>query len=308
MTIENRERRLRAPLRDAATRYDYVIVDTPPSLGLLTLNALTAADAVLVPMQCEYYALEGLSDLQSTIRLVSESLNPGLAIEGIVLCMVDPRQNLTQQVTSEVRAHFDGKVYDTTVPRNVRLSEAPVVRQADPALRRRVQGRAQLPRSGARVPGPPAGRTRPRPRWARDERAEAQSARPRPGGVDPGRALPCLDGGRAGAGAGARRREGTTALRTIAIEDVHPATGQPRKTFDDARLEELAASIRTQGIIQPLVVRARAGGGYELIAGERRWRAAQRAGPARGAGGDPRRRARRRRSRWRWSRTCSART
>ena len=125
VTIENRERRLRAPLRQAATLYDYVIVDTPPSLGLLTLNALTAADAVLVPMQCEYYALEGLSDLQNTIRLVSESLNPGLAIEGIVLCMVDPRQNLTQQVTSEVRAHFEGKVYDTTVPRNVRLSEAP---------------------------------------------------------------------------------------------------------------------------------------------------------------------------------------
>ena len=125
VALENRERRLRTPLREAATRYDYVIVDTPPSLGLLTLNALTAADAVLVPMQCEYYALEGLSDLQSTIRLVSESLNPGLDIEGIVLCMVDPRQNLTQQVTSEVRSHFEGKVYDTTVPRNVRLSEAP---------------------------------------------------------------------------------------------------------------------------------------------------------------------------------------
>ena len=125
VSIDNRERRLRGPLREAAARYDYVIVDTPPSLGLLTLNALTAADAVLVPMQCEYYALEGLSDLQSTIRLVSESLNPGLDIEGIVLCMVDPRQNLTQQVTSEVRSHFDGKVYATTVPRNVRLSEAP---------------------------------------------------------------------------------------------------------------------------------------------------------------------------------------
>jgi chromosome partitioning protein len=125
VAMENRERRLRVPLREAAERYDYVIVDTPPSLGLLTLNALTAADAVLVPMQCEYYALEGLSDLQNTIRLVSESLNPGLDIEGIVLCMVDPRQNLTQQVTNEVRAHFDGKVYETTVPRNVRLSEAP---------------------------------------------------------------------------------------------------------------------------------------------------------------------------------------
>jgi chromosome partitioning protein len=125
VTLENRERRLRAPLRTAAARYDYVIVDTPPSLGLLTLNALCAADAVLVPLQCEYYALEGLTDLQNTIRLVGESLNPGLAIEGIVLCMVDPRQNLTQQVTNEVRTHFDGKVYATSVPRNVRLSEAP---------------------------------------------------------------------------------------------------------------------------------------------------------------------------------------
>jgi chromosome partitioning protein len=123
--MENRERRLAGPLRAAAERYDFVLVDTPPSLGLLTLNALAAADAVLVPMQCEYYALEGLTDLQNTIRLVGESLNPGLAIEGIVLCMVDPRQNLTQQVTSEVRTHFEGRVYETVVPRNVRLSEAP---------------------------------------------------------------------------------------------------------------------------------------------------------------------------------------
>jgi len=123
--LPDRELRLRGPLREAAARYDYVFIDTPPSLGLLTLNALAAADAVLVPLQCEYYALEGLSDLQNTIRLVSQSLNPGLHIEGIVLCMVDTRQNLTEQVASEVRGHFDGKVYATTVPRNVRLSEAP---------------------------------------------------------------------------------------------------------------------------------------------------------------------------------------
>jgi chromosome partitioning protein len=123
--MSNRELRLRGPLREAATRYDFVIVDTPPSLGLLTLNALAAADAVLVPLQCEYYALEGLSDLQNTIQLVGQSLNPGLTIEGIVLCMVDSRQNLTEQVANEVRTHFAGKVYETTVPRNVRLSEAP---------------------------------------------------------------------------------------------------------------------------------------------------------------------------------------
>jgi chromosome partitioning protein len=123
--LPSRELRLRGPLREAATRYDFVILDTPPSLGLLTLNALAAADAVLVPLQCEYYALEGLSDLQNTIQLVGQSLNPGLTIEGIVLCMVDPRQNLTEQVANEVRTHFAGKVYETTVPRNVRLSEAP---------------------------------------------------------------------------------------------------------------------------------------------------------------------------------------
>jgi chromosome partitioning protein len=125
VTVEKRERRLAGPLRAAAARYDYVFVDTPPSLGLLTLNALAASDAVLVPMQCEYYALEGLSDLQNTIRLVGESLNPGLAIEGIVLCMVDPRQNLTEQVANEVRSHFGDQVYATAIPRNVRLSEAP---------------------------------------------------------------------------------------------------------------------------------------------------------------------------------------
>ncbi|HVU52956.1 MAG TPA: ParA family protein, partial [Polyangia bacterium] len=123
--LPNRELRLRASLRAAAERYDHIVIDTPPSLGLLTLNALAAADGVLVPLQCEYYALEGLSDLQNTIALVGQSLNPGLAIEGIVLCMVDTRQNLTEQVANEVRTHFSGRVYDTTIPRNVRLSEAP---------------------------------------------------------------------------------------------------------------------------------------------------------------------------------------
>jgi chromosome partitioning protein len=125
VSLPERETRLRAPLRALARDYDFVLIDTPPSLGLLTINALCAADGVLVPLQCEYYALEGLSDLQNTIGLVARSLNPGLDIDGIVLCMVDSRQNLTEQVATEVRTHFVGKVYDTSVPRNVRLSEAP---------------------------------------------------------------------------------------------------------------------------------------------------------------------------------------
>ncbi len=123
--LSEREMKLRDPLRIAAPDYDFIIIDTPPSLGLLTLNALCAADGVLVPLQCEYYALEGLSDLRATINLVGRSLNPGLGIEGILLCMVDMRQNLAEQVAAEVRKHFAGLVYDTPIPRNVRLSEAP---------------------------------------------------------------------------------------------------------------------------------------------------------------------------------------
>ena len=109
----------------AGDNYDYVFIDCPPSLELLTLNALCAADTVLVPVQCEYYALEGLSDLLSTIRIVKRSLNPKIALEGVVLTMYDGRTNLSMQVAEEVKRHFPGQVYATVIPRNVRLSEAP---------------------------------------------------------------------------------------------------------------------------------------------------------------------------------------
>jgi len=120
-----RERRLAASLAELNGRYDRVLIDCPPSLGLLTLNALTAADGVLIPIQTEYYALEGLSQLVNTIRRVRESLNPRLEIEGVLLTMYDARTKLSAQVASEVRRHMNGTVYDTVVPRSVRLSEAP---------------------------------------------------------------------------------------------------------------------------------------------------------------------------------------
>lgn len=123
--FEDRHRRLGDALKPALRSYDYVLIDCPPSLGLLTLNALVAADAVLVPLQCEYYALEGLSHLLSTIDRVRASFNPRLRLEGILLCMYDRRMNLTRQVASEVREHFDGQVFDTVIPRNVRLGESP---------------------------------------------------------------------------------------------------------------------------------------------------------------------------------------
>ncbi len=109
-------------MRDA---YEYVVVDCPPSLGLLTINGLCAADAVLVPLQCEYYALEGLSALLETVDLVRKRLNPGLAIEGLLLTMFDTRNSLCHQVTEEVRRHFPRDVFETIIPRNVRLSESP---------------------------------------------------------------------------------------------------------------------------------------------------------------------------------------
>jgi chromosome partitioning protein len=125
VSLEARESRLRTaldPLRDA---YDYVLIDCPPSLGLLTVNALVAADRVLVPLQCEYYALEGLGSLLRTVDLVKASLKPALEIEGVVLTMFDARNNLARQVMNDVRANLPGQVYETVIPRNVRLSEAP---------------------------------------------------------------------------------------------------------------------------------------------------------------------------------------
>lgn len=123
--IDNREHLLKNALDALAPNYDYIFIDCPPSLELLTVNALCAAGSLLVPVQCEYYALEGLSDLLSTVRLVKRKLNPGLALEGVLLTMFDSRTNLSLQVAEEVKRHFPGQVYATVIPRNVRLSEAP---------------------------------------------------------------------------------------------------------------------------------------------------------------------------------------
>ncbi len=125
VSVISRETKLKRALDKIRFEYDYVIIDCPPSLGLLTINALTAANSVLVPIQCEFYALEGLTQLMSTISLVQRNLNPALTLEGVVLTMFDARTNLSIQVVDEVKNHFRHKVYQTIIPRNVRLSEAP---------------------------------------------------------------------------------------------------------------------------------------------------------------------------------------
>ncbi|KWX79422.1 sporulation initiation inhibitor Soj [Paenibacillus riograndensis] len=121
----SRELKLKKALNAVKSNYDYIIIDCPPSLGILTINSLTAADSVIIPIQCEYYALEGLSQLLNTVRLVQKNLNPHLKIEGVLLTMLDARTNLGIQVIEEVKKYFQEKVYRTIIPRNVRLSEAP---------------------------------------------------------------------------------------------------------------------------------------------------------------------------------------
>jgi chromosome partitioning protein len=125
VAVENREYRLKEALDTVKANYDYIFIDSPPSLELLTLNALCAADGVLVPLQCEYFAMEGLSDLMTTVRMINKKLNPRLEIEGVVLTMYDSRTKLSEQVEKEIRGYFGSRVYDTRIPRNVRVSEAP---------------------------------------------------------------------------------------------------------------------------------------------------------------------------------------
>lgn len=123
--IERREYRLKEALAFVNADYDYALIDCPPALNMLTVNALTAADAVIIPMQCEYYALEGLSDLVGTLRKVKANLNPKIEIEALVRTMYDPRSSLTIQVSDEIKSHFGDKVFDTVIPRNIRIAEAP---------------------------------------------------------------------------------------------------------------------------------------------------------------------------------------
>jgi chromosome partitioning protein len=125
VSVISRETRMKVSISDIRDRFDFILIDCPPSLGLLTLNALTAADTILVPIQCEYYALEGLSQLMNTVKLVQRHLNPSLDVEGVVLTMFDARTNLSIQVVDDVKKYFRNKVYRTVIPRNVRLSEAP---------------------------------------------------------------------------------------------------------------------------------------------------------------------------------------
>jgi chromosome partitioning protein len=183
VSVIGREFRLAETLKPVRDRYDEILVDCPPSLGLLTLNGLTAADAVMIPLQCEYYALEGLSALLDTVSLIRERLNPSLQVCGILLTMFDTRNSLSHQVAAEVRQHFGGRVYGTVIPRNVRISESPShglpVVAYDPGSRG-----AQAYRTLAREMANTANSTA---KEEEDDGSAQESARARPGSPDPDR-------------------------------------------------------------------------------------------------------------------------
>ena len=211
----SRELRLKKaiePLKQDA--YDFVFLDCPPSLGLLTVNALAAAEELIVPIQCEYYALEGLGQLLRNVRLVQQNVNTELRLTGIVMTMFDPRTKLSEQVVAEVRRYFGDRVYQTIIPRTVRLSEAPGFRAADHRLRLAFEGRPELPRprAGGRVA--PAGREPAPERRRRPERRDppargAAREGPAPARRPRGRARPARPEPVVPEGTGERRRGST---------------------------------------------------------------------------------------------------
>ena len=248
--VERREYRLREAIDTIRDDFDYIFIDCPPSLGILTLNAFTAADSLLVPLQCEYYAMEGVADLTTSVKIANRRLNKNLYIEGMLLTMYDNRLNFSTQVAEELRRYFGARVYDTVIPRNVRLAEP---RPPDHGIRRRIKGRARVSRRRRRI------------------FAEA------------GMKMAKEKTSRLGTGLSALFGEEENVLenetvQTLPISRVEPRKDQPRRDFDPAAIEELAASIREYGLIQPITVRPLDKGYYQIIAGERRWRASRAAG------------------------------
>ena len=272
ISAENKEYLLKNTLDEVKDQYDFIIIDCPPSLNLLTINSMCAGDTVLVPIQCEYYALEGLSQLMHTIDLVKERLNPNLEMEGVVFTMYDARTNLSLQVVESVKNNLNQKVYKSIIPRNVRLAEAPSYgmpitkydKRSTGAESYRLLAEEVIHRGRRRMAVKKSGlgkgldsliapKTRP------EQKTQTTSAAVKP--------------------------EKETIVKTVVkkeevklrISEVEPNREQPRKKFDEDALLELADSIRQFGVLQPLLVQKR-DGYYEIIAGERRWRAAKMAG------------------------------
>ena len=270
--VDDKEKLLRGYLDEVRDDYDFIIIDCPPSLNILTINALTAADTVIVPIQCEYYALEGLGQVLRTVDLVKKKLNPSLELEGVVFTMYDARTNLSLEVVENVKSNLNRTIYKTIIPRNVRLAEAPShgmsINQYDSRstgaesyrmlaaeVRRFVMAKKGLGKGLGAIFGEDV--------ISREEEEHKirESARKK-GTSDPGNTA---------------QEDGTAGEQMVKVALLEPNQSQPRKKFDQEQMEELAESIKLHGVLQPLLVQKK-DGLYEIIAGERRWRAAKLAG------------------------------
>ena len=273
LEMQMKESRLRSALAPIRENYDYILIDCPPSLSMLTLNALVAADGVIIPMQCEYFALEGLSDLVDNIKRIAELLNPNLKVEGLLRTMYDPRLSLMNDVSAQLKEHFGEQLYDTVIPRNIRLAEAPSYGMPALAYDKTSRGAiAYLALAGEMV--------RRQRKNSRTAAAQANSGIPmavKKRGL--GRGLDALLSGPTVSSleeqaVQADQRE----LQHLPLDLIQRGKYQPRRDMDPQALEELAQSIKAQGVMQPIVVRPIGSGRFEIIAGERRWRASQQAG------------------------------
>lgn len=238
VAMEEREYILKNIFDKIQSDFDYLIIDCPPALGLMTLNVLSAADSIIIPIQAEFYALEGLSQLVKTIRSVTKNLNPDLDILGILLTMFDGRTNLSLQVQQEVKDYFGDIVFKTVIPRSVKLSEAPGF-------------------------GQPITTYAPKSKGGTAYKKLCREVLKRVKNKRLGRGLEALLG----------ETSGLSGTEELKITDIVPNAYQPRREFDPELLQELADSIRIHGVVQPIIVR-RKNRKYELIAGERRLRAA----------------------------------
>ena len=277
---------------------DYVFLDCPPSLGLLTLNALVAANEILIPIQCEYYALEGVSQLMRTINLVKGELNDGLTLSTVLLTMYDARTRLSAQVANEVRTHFAAETLPGVIPRSVRISEAPSYGQTVLTYHPDSAGAVSYLQAAHEIARRGSVQSRGTPPEPPECRGDPMTATTERRGL--GRGLgelfqrtdltpvqtPAAASGRsdsdaptasASLPAGLSIPEGSY-FAEVPIGDVVPNPRQPRTVFDEDSLRELAESIEEVGLLQPVVVRPLPGDRYELVMGERRWRAGQQAG------------------------------
>ncbi|KAI4453928.1 metalloprotease m41 ftsh [Holotrichia oblita] len=275
---DSREKVIKEILSRLRNSYDYMCIDCPPSLGLLTVNALTAADVVTIPIQCEFFALEGLSQLMNTIKLVKKHLNQTLDIDGVILTMRDSRSNLVNQVSQEIRRFFGSKVYNMVIPRNIRLAEAPSHGQPIMIYDPRSKGAIAYMELTEEFLKRNKDSYKKITKFSRgldalfsvyndddDFLTPSSAAAKKP-------AAPVVQAAPSSAIKSEQIPQNNDGVREIDIKLVDPNKDQPRKTFNAASLKELAESIKQHGIIQPIVVNAQ-GNRFMIIAGERRFRA-----------------------------------